>query len=86
MDRILSLGFDLASQVDGGVVVAVGLTIEAGSLLSVYDDGMVVLAGDQLDLVNSYIDNGLIVGQASNATSEPYTGNTVIEAVAEPEQ
>jgi len=73
-------------QVDGGVVVAVGLIIDAGSLLGVYDDGMVVLAGDQLDLVNEYIDTGLIIGQASIAESGPYTGNTVIAALAEPKQ
>jgi hypothetical protein len=73
-------------QVDGGVVVAVGLIIEAGSLLGVYDDGMVVLAGDQLDLVNGYIDAGLIIGQASIAESGPYAGNTVIVALAESEQ
>ena len=65
--------------VDGGVVVAVGLTIEIGSLLGVYDDGLVILAGDQLDLVNGYVDAGLIIGQASIPTSGAYAGNTVIE-------
>jgi len=65
--------------IDGGLLVAMGLTIETGSHMGVYDDGLVVLAGDQLDLVNGYIQGGLLYGLASIADSGPYEGNTVIE-------
>lgn len=65
--------------IEGGVVIAVGLTIETGSLMCVYDDGLMVLAGDQLALVNGYIGDGLLFGLASIPDSGPYAGNTVIE-------
>ena len=63
---------------DGGIITAASLAMAANGLLTVSDDGMVVLPGDQTVLVGGYIGSGWISGQANYMTSGEYAGNTLI--------
>jgi hypothetical protein len=64
--------------IDGGIITAASLAMAANGLLTVSDDGMVVLPGDQTVLVGGYISSGWISGQANYMTSGEYVGNTLI--------
>jgi len=62
----------------GGTIIAAGLQMTANGWLAVRGDGMLILPGNQLALVNGYIDSGWVSGAAEFLTSGPYAGNTAV--------
>jgi hypothetical protein len=65
-------------DLSGGTIIAATLEMTANGSLTVTDEGMLVLPGNQLALVNGYIGSGWISGAAEFLTSGPYAGNTAV--------
>jgi len=62
----------------GGTISAAALAMTANGLLTLSDDGLVVLPGNQTALVNGYINSGWVSGQAEYMTAGQYAGNTLV--------
>jgi len=82
----LEVGFyDGNGDVDlsGGVIIASSLDMTANGSLMVSGDGLLVLLGNQLALVDGYIASGWVSGAAEFMTTGEFAGNTVV-TVPEP--
>jgi len=61
----------------GGIITAASIEMTANGLLNVAG-GILVLPGDQTELVDGYIGLGWILGEAEYMTSGEYAGNTLV--------
>jgi hypothetical protein len=62
----------------GGTIIAASLDMTANGWLAVRGDGVLILPGYQVALVQSYIDSGWVSGAVEFLTSGPYAGNTAV--------